>query len=304
MRSRRRRRSPAPGPTGRCSGRDANGIMLPQGFTSRVIARAGLPVPDTAYVFPPAPDGQATYAVRGRLDPRRPTRRFRRRRRRIGDPLRRATARSSARTGSSANTSTQLRRRADAVGHLAVVRGGRARAASGNATRPATGRRRLPGAGRLPARGRVRRPGQRARLPHRGRVDGGLYRFTPDRLSRTSTPAGWRSRCDGAAGRWCGRRCRTRSSRVRPSCGAGAGHARLRPRRGHLVRRRARLRRDHPRRDDPHLRHRGPDARVLYRASEAPGTPLRNVDNVHVSRSGDLFVAEDPPATPTRWTSA
>jgi hypothetical protein len=32
---------------------------------------------------------------------------------------------------------------------------------------------------------------------------------------------------------------------------------------------------------------------VLYRAAEAPGTPLRGVDNVHVSRSGDLFVAED-----------
>jgi secreted PhoX family phosphatase len=32
---------------------------------------------------------------------------------------------------------------------------------------------------------------------------------------------------------------------------------------------------------------------VLYRADDAPGTPLRGVDNLHVSRSGDLFVAED-----------
>jgi secreted PhoX family phosphatase len=32
---------------------------------------------------------------------------------------------------------------------------------------------------------------------------------------------------------------------------------------------------------------------ILYKADEAPGTPLRGVDNVHVSRSGDLFVAED-----------
>ena len=32
---------------------------------------------------------------------------------------------------------------------------------------------------------------------------------------------------------------------------------------------------------------------ILYRAAEAPGTPLRGVDNVHVSRSGDVFVGED-----------
>ncbi len=32
---------------------------------------------------------------------------------------------------------------------------------------------------------------------------------------------------------------------------------------------------------------------VLYRADDVPDTPLRGVDNLHVSRSGDLFVAED-----------
>ena len=32
---------------------------------------------------------------------------------------------------------------------------------------------------------------------------------------------------------------------------------------------------------------------ILYKAAEAPGTPLSGVDNIHVSRSGDLFVAED-----------
>lgn len=32
---------------------------------------------------------------------------------------------------------------------------------------------------------------------------------------------------------------------------------------------------------------------VVYKADEVEGTPLRGVDNVHVSRSGDLFVAED-----------
>jgi len=33
---------------------------------------------------------------------------------------------------------------------------------------------------------------------------------------------------------------------------------------------------------------------ILYRADDVEGTPLRGVDNLHVSRSGDLFVAEDP----------
>ncbi len=32
---------------------------------------------------------------------------------------------------------------------------------------------------------------------------------------------------------------------------------------------------------------------TLYKASEVEGTPLKGVDNVHVSRSGDVFVAED-----------
>jgi hypothetical protein len=54
---------PGPGPYGPLLGPDANGIMLPRGFTSRVIARAGQVVPGTAYVFPAAPDGQATYPL-------------------------------------------------------------------------------------------------------------------------------------------------------------------------------------------------------------------------------------------------
>ena len=42
---------------------------------------------------------------------------------------------------------------------------------------------------------------------------------------------------------------------------------------------------------------------VLYRAGDLPGTPLTEVDNVLVTKSGDLMVAETPTATPrTRWT--
>ncbi|WP_189184643.1 alkaline phosphatase PhoX [Streptomyces albiflavescens] len=41
---------------------DANGIMLPSGFTSRVIARSGQTVPGTSYTWHNAPDGGACFA--------------------------------------------------------------------------------------------------------------------------------------------------------------------------------------------------------------------------------------------------
>ena len=49
------------GPYGPLQPPDLNGIMLPQGFSSRVIARANLPVGDTGYLLPIFPDGAATY---------------------------------------------------------------------------------------------------------------------------------------------------------------------------------------------------------------------------------------------------
>jgi secreted PhoX family phosphatase len=49
------------GPYGPLSGPDGNGLLLPAGFTSRVIARSGEVVPGTAYVWPPFPDGAATF---------------------------------------------------------------------------------------------------------------------------------------------------------------------------------------------------------------------------------------------------
>ena len=42
---------------------DANGLKLPEGFTSRVIARAEEPVPGTDYVWPIFPDGAATFPI-------------------------------------------------------------------------------------------------------------------------------------------------------------------------------------------------------------------------------------------------
>jgi secreted PhoX family phosphatase len=52
-----------PGPYGALLPPDENGIMLPEGFRSRVIARGLEPVPGTAYPWHVYSDGQATYAT-------------------------------------------------------------------------------------------------------------------------------------------------------------------------------------------------------------------------------------------------
>lgn len=53
---------PGPGPYGALGSADANGIRLPSGFTSRVVARSGQTVPGTSYTWHNAPDGGACYA--------------------------------------------------------------------------------------------------------------------------------------------------------------------------------------------------------------------------------------------------
>ncbi len=53
---------PGPGPYGPLGAPDANGIALPQGFTSRVIAVGREPVVGTAHEWHRAPDGGATFA--------------------------------------------------------------------------------------------------------------------------------------------------------------------------------------------------------------------------------------------------
>jgi hypothetical protein len=52
-----------PGPYGPLLPPDANGIMLPEGFKSREIARGLQPVPGTTYSWHVYSDGQATYAT-------------------------------------------------------------------------------------------------------------------------------------------------------------------------------------------------------------------------------------------------
>ncbi|MEU9589529.1 alkaline phosphatase PhoX [Streptomyces sp. NPDC048193] len=53
---------PGGGPYGALGSPDANGIRLPAGFTSRVIARSGQKVAGTSYTWHSAPDGGACYA--------------------------------------------------------------------------------------------------------------------------------------------------------------------------------------------------------------------------------------------------
>jgi secreted PhoX family phosphatase len=50
-----------PSPYGELGPADANGLMLPPGFTSRRVAVAGQPVGPSAYKLPVYPDGQATF---------------------------------------------------------------------------------------------------------------------------------------------------------------------------------------------------------------------------------------------------
>ncbi|MFD5764913.1 alkaline phosphatase PhoX [Streptomyces sp. NPDC127049] len=52
---------PGTGPYGALGTANANGIMLPAGFTSRIVARSGQTVPGTSYTWHNAPDGGACY---------------------------------------------------------------------------------------------------------------------------------------------------------------------------------------------------------------------------------------------------
>ncbi len=54
---------PGPGPYGPLQPANADGLMLPAGFTSRVVARAGAPVLPGGYVWHVDPDGGAVFAT-------------------------------------------------------------------------------------------------------------------------------------------------------------------------------------------------------------------------------------------------
>lgn len=54
-----------PGPLGALGEPDANGLRLPEGFTSRIVATSGDEVEGTGYTWHGNPDGGATFAVEG-----------------------------------------------------------------------------------------------------------------------------------------------------------------------------------------------------------------------------------------------
>lgn len=56
---------PGKGPYGPLLAPDANGIMLPKGFRSRLLAEGGAPVPGTVYPWHAFPDGGATFRAPG-----------------------------------------------------------------------------------------------------------------------------------------------------------------------------------------------------------------------------------------------
>jgi uncharacterized protein len=57
--------TPGPGPYGPLGPADANGLQLPAGFSSRLIARGNQTVPGTAYPWHVFTDGQATFPASG-----------------------------------------------------------------------------------------------------------------------------------------------------------------------------------------------------------------------------------------------
>ncbi|MFB9248812.1 hypothetical protein ACFFWE_11280 [Sphaerisporangium melleum] len=108
---------PGPSPYGPLQAADGNGIQLPAGFTSRVIARSGRQV--AGYTWHWAPDGGACFPdgtgwiyVSNSRDPAGG--------RRLGGALRRRRHH-RVRVPHPVGYQPQLRRRRHTVGHLAVV---------------------------------------------------------------------------------------------------------------------------------------------------------------------------------------
>ena len=117
--------------------------------------------------------------------------------------------------------------------------------------------------------------------------DGGLYRFTPD--ATPTSPTG-RSRCSWRGGGFVAA-VPDPSGITAADPRPGAGHHALQRRRGHLVRRR-RLLHDQGRQPGLVLRHRAPvRSTVLYDGARRRRSS--GVDNVTVTRAGDVYVCED-----------
>ena len=182
---RRRPRRPRPPrqttqpPYGPLQPADANGIQLPAGFTSQIVARSRQVVAGTSYVWHDAPDGGACFAdgtgwiyVSNSEISAPPA----------AAPPRSASTPAAAVTGGVPDPvrhQQQLRRRQDAVEHLAVLRGGRPRAGSGRPTRSGGTAVARPAMGRFKHEAAAADPVRRVIYLTEDETDGRFYRFIP-----------------------------------------------------------------------------------------------------------------------------
>ena len=157
----------------------------------------------------------------------------------------------------------------------------------------ATRRGRPPGAGRLQARGGVRGPRAPARLPQRGPQRRRPVPLHARRRIPTCRAGRSRSPATAAAARSSGRRCRDPAAAPRRRATRSPG--KLPFARGEGIWFDAGIVYLATTADETIHAYdtRTQTIEVLYRADDVADTPLRGVDNIHVSRSGDLFVAED-----------
>ena len=279
------------GPLGAAS--DANGIKLPAGFTSRVVARAGQVVPGTTYPWPIFPDGPATYAMTD------------------GGWILVANSESLAALGAG---SSALRFAPDgAVTNAYRILGGTSANCAGGRTPWGTwlSCEEVDGGlvwecDPLGRRAAVSRPAMGVFKHEAAAVDplGERVYLTEDRPTAASTASprevpdlaeGVLEVLVGAVGGQghLGARARPVVRERHADAVAGRHRRALRRRRGHLVRQRLRLLLGQGRQRDLLVRHDRRDARVLFNGKATPDSQLSGVDNVTVSKSGDLFVCED-----------
>ncbi len=230
---------------------DENGVRLPEGFRSRVVARGDEVVPGTGYRWHLASDGMASFPRRGR--------RLRARvqlgddrGRGVGAPLRPRRA-GRGRLPDPLRHDPELLRRRDPLGHLALVRGGRGRARVGMRSERPPSRGRASGDGCLQARGRRRRPARPPRLPDRGPDRRRALPLHPGRLARP-LPRPARDRAGERRARRVGGAARP-AGPPRAHAAAGGRIPAAEARGGDLARREHALRLDHGRPPGARLRH-------------------------------------------------
>jgi hypothetical protein len=283
---------PGPGPYGALQPADANGIQLPVGFRSRIVARSNQTVPGTDYVFPVFPDGQATYAtpdggwilvtnsefpltggasaIRFAADGA------------ISDAYRILSGTSTNCAGGPTPWGTWL--------SCEEVDGGRVWECDPTGTRAAVVH---PAMGVFKHEAACVDPAEQCVYLTEDTGGGGLYKYTP--LDYPDLSAGLLEiACDGGAG--------TVTWKAVPDPAGGTANPTREQVPGSIPFERgegiwfdagivyvATTSDETIHAYDTRTR----TLSVLYDADQAPGTPLRGVDNVHVSRSGDLYVAED-----------